>query len=109
MNLSLVKNYMQRIVLDGTPPSKKNGKRIVRRGNRTMLLSQAGYDSWERSTALQMAASLRPVQRAHVAILFAFADRRRRDLTNAAEGIMDALVRAAILPDDSWKPSLDYA
>lgn len=95
---------MQTITIPGVPPSKKNSKRIVRnrRTGRSMLVSQVGYDLWELSCANLFRASLRPVERAAVLVELHFADRRRRDLTNAVEGIMDALVRSGVLRDDCW-------
>ena len=34
---------------------------------------------------------------------FSFPDKRVRDLSNAVEGINDALVKANVLKDDNWK------
>lgn len=46
---------------------------------------------------------LKPMESADVEIAFTCRTARRRDLTNMAEGLMDALVVAGILPDDCWQ------
>jgi hypothetical protein len=50
-----------------------------------------------------------PITRASVAITFFAENRRRFDLTNAAESVMDLLVDAEILADDSWAVVPDLA
>lgn len=46
---------------------------------------------------------------AKVSITFYPNTRRRFDLSNAAESVMDLLVDAAILADDSWSVVLDLS
>lgn len=51
------------------------------------------------------AAGITPVDRAHVALHFRPADRRRRDADGmfpTLKVLQDALVREGVLPDDSW-------
>ena len=49
-------------------------------------------------------ASLSPLARAHITVTLSFPDRRRRDVNNyqpTAKAIVDGLVDAGVLPDDS--------
>ena len=96
---------MVKLTLNGLIPSKKNSKRILRAGNRPFIASSKEYGSWEKLTAIAMKqqTTVRNIDHARVTIQFTFGDRRRRDLSNKVEGIMDALVLAGILADDSWQ------
>jgi Holliday junction resolvase RusA-like endonuclease len=97
---------IQTFTMPSLPPSKKNSKRILQvnkrgGGKRPIIASQAGYKTWETETACYMRLRLKPVAQASIRLDFALGDKRRRDMTNMSEGIMDALVVAGILPDDS--------
>ena len=106
INESMFDFSMQQLVLKGLVPSKKNSKRILRAGNRPFIASSKEYGSWEKMTAIEMKQQtpVRNLDRVKmVSIYFEFGDNRRRDLSNKVEGIMDALVLAGILTDDSWQ------
>ena len=68
-----------------------------------MVPSQA-HEDWHRDASLQIARfrPKRPLERAEVTITIYAADRRRADLTNSAESILDLLVDAGFLVDDNW-------
>src|SRR4051812_22531078 len=90
--------------LPGRVPSKKNSKRIVVAGGRPRIISSEAFLAWHEEMMLRVRRfrPKTPIVLASVAITF-FADTRRRfDLTNAAESVMDLLVDAEILADDSW-------
>jgi len=73
------------------------------RGGRTYLVPSAAFESWHEEMMLRIRPHRpkTPIPSASVAIRF-FADSRRRfDLSNAAESVMDLLVDAGILADDS--------
>jgi Holliday junction resolvase RusA-like endonuclease len=107
INLSLVEKI----------PSKKNSKRIFRGKNgQPFITGSAEYNEWqglakdhfiwlrkieERSNERKF-----PIEAGNIKaikIKFTFGDKRRRDLTNQAESIMDALVDAGIITDDSYQ------
>lgn len=91
------------LVLPGRVPSKKNSKRIVSAGGRPRIISSEAFLAWHEEMMLRVRRHRpkTPILSASVTIQF-FADSRRRfDLSNAAESVMDLLVDAEILADDS--------
>ncbi len=99
------------ITLPGRVPSKKNSKRIFCASGRPRVLSSEAYVTWHEEMMLRVRRHRpkTPILSASVAITFFAESRRRFDLTNAAESVMDLLVDAGILADDSWTvvPRLD--
>jgi len=91
------------LVLPGRVPSKKNSKRIVIAGGRPRLISSEAFTAWHEEMMLRVRRyrPKKPIARAAVAITFFAENRRRFDLSNAAESVMDLLVDAEILTDDS--------
>jgi len=80
--------------------SKKNSKRIC--GKR--LLSSKAWMSFESEASLFINLLSLPkniVRCESAEITFYFEDKRKRDLTNASEGIFDLLVDCGILVDDN--------
>lgn len=93
--------------LDGIPPSKKNGMMIITVKGRPMVIPKKEYREWEASAtmllrsqcaALKMECYKDPVG---VEIIFRCKGLRLWDLSNKAEGAMDALVKAGIIEDDN--------
>jgi len=92
------------ITLPGRVPSKKNSKRIILAGGRPRLISSEAFLTWHVEMMLRVRRFRPkvPIARASVAITLFAESRRRFDLSNAAESVMDLLVDAEILADDSW-------
>ena len=101
---------MLTIVFEGHIPSKKNSKRVVKRGNKTIVLPSVAYEQWH-------AAELPTLENAGYvpapfSIEYAFwiggvtipAD---FDLSNTVESINDLLVDAKIIDDDKWLKLVD--
>jgi Holliday junction resolvase RusA-like endonuclease len=86
------------------PSVKKNSKRIIHAGGRPRLISSEAFVAWHEEMMLRVRRfrPKTPIASAHVAITFFAENRRRFDLSNAAESVMDLLVDAEILADDSW-------
>ena len=97
---------MLTIVFEGHIPSKKNSKRVVKRGNKTIVLPSVAYEQWH-------AAELPTLENAGYvpapfSIEYAFwiggvtipAD---FDLSSGVESIDDLLVDAKIIQDDKWR------
>lgn len=104
MNLPCRSEFQFRIT--GRIPSKKNSKNIIRNKNRMMLISSKKYLAWESEqiTKLKLQKPASPLHRvSSIRIEFTWPDARKKDLTNAAEGVMDVLVRAGIIEDDCWQ------
>lgn len=99
------------IILNGPVPSKKNSKQIVSHATRQFIVPSNDFAAWhaqqmyklkEMKRKIYAAGVSLPITRATMAINFFFKDRRRKDLTNGADSIMDLLVDAGILKDDCW-------
>lgn len=102
--------------LKGRVPSKKNSKRRVQRGRNTFMVPSEAHEAWHdvQMWALrdQWAKNLAPLPRIErCEIVFYAPDERKADLSNKAESIMDLLVDAGVLRDDSWfvVPHLDLS
>lgn len=91
------------LTLLGRVPSKKNSKRIIVAGGRPRLISSEAFLTWygEMMLRLRSKRPKKPLSKASVAITFFAENRRRFDLSNAAESVMDLLVDAGYLADDS--------
>ena len=96
------------LTISGRVPSKKNSLRRIMRGGRVFTVSSPEYSRWEADAVMHFARQVSgkgiklPIMDADVYIDITFPDRRRSDLTNKAEGLMDSLVKAGVLKDDNW-------
>ena len=101
--IPMIKTTAQSIVLVGRIPSKKNSKQIIRRGNRSMLVSSRAHGVWHADALWQLKEQrIRAMEgRIGIEMMFYFPDKRRADLTNKAESVMDLLVDAGIIKDDN--------
>lgn len=94
----------------GRIPSKKNSKRILRNFStgKPFIASSASYKNWEAQTLYCLKPQVmtqvpQTIEKTKfVSINFIFPDRRRKDLTNKAESIMDILVDLGVLKDDDF-------
>lgn len=93
-----------RLTLLGRIPSKKNSKVIITTRSRPILVPSSKYNQWHRRLSKELmqykGSNLSGIH--YLLIEFWMPDRRRTDLTNKAESIMDLLVDLNIIKDDSW-------
>lgn len=89
------------ITIKGRIPSKKNS-RINTRSGRSFPSKK--YKEWQQNRLSELHRdTIKTITCCDsVEIRFWFPDARRSDLTNKAESVMDLLVDAKILHDDSW-------
>lgn len=91
-----------KIVIHGEPITKKNSMRIVRAGDRMMVIPSAQYKAYE-ADAIQQIPSifrLRLDSPCNVQCVYYMRTKRRVDLVNLLEATCDILVRAEVLEDD---------
>lgn len=93
------------MVVHGTIPSKKNSRMLFVRNGRIINLPQKRYEEWHK-TALQSLKKIAPrlsdsIEEVHLTIYSE--NKRKFDLTNKAESIMDLLVDAGIILDDNYE------
>lgn len=96
------------IIIKGQVPAQKNSKSIAynRGTGKPFIMSNKNVKDWQEYAQLQL-NSMRPRTplegRQSISIMFYLKDNRRRDIDNMLTTIQDALVKAGILADDSWK------
>lgn len=96
--------------LTGQVPSKKNSKRIFihNRTGKLATLSSKKYYEWQSDAVKQIgcvniSSGIKlPLQKARIAIEFYAGDKRKFDLSNKAESIMDLLVYCGVIEDDNY-------
>ena len=101
------------ITLVGRVPSKKNSRITTRTGR---SFPSKAYSAWHVDASSQLLGApiprIKPEKVESIHIRFWSADKRKFDLTNKAESIMDLLVDNDIILDDNFsvvpKLSLDY-
>lgn len=93
-----------KLAISGRVPSKKNSKQIVCRGKHPMLIPSKKHKEWheEQMWKLKKGKPKQPFEHCKVTMLFYAPDKRKADLSNKAESIMDLLVDAEYLKDDNW-------
>lgn len=83
----------------GRVPSKKNSRIATRSGRN---FPSKAYSDWHRSASIALRGAP-SFSKCGVFIEIIFPDKRRADVTNKAESVLDLLVDRGIIPDDSWQ------
>lgn len=90
------------IIIAGDVPSKKNSKQIIYVRGRPLIISSKNYQNWHK-TAQNQLYGVKPLPGlSSINLTFFSSTRRKFDLTNKAESVMDLLVDCGIIPDDNW-------
>ena len=89
------------ITILGRIPSKKNS-RITTRSGRSFPSKQ--YTAWQKDASRQLSINkVQPITNPEYILIEIYApDKRKADLTNKAESIMDLFVDNGIIADDNW-------
>jgi len=95
-------------ILNNTPPSKKNSKRILKnfKTGKNFISSSENHNVWHKETFYELLKQRKGLRETYtfthlIEINYMFGDKRRRDLTNMTDSIMDILVDTKILEDDN--------
>ena len=100
-----------KFTIEGDIPSKKNSKRILKNAKtgKNFIDSSVKFKAWEKREVQLLTYTKnvkgisKPIEETTlVSLTFLFKNKAVKDLTNAAEGVMDTLVKAGILKDDKW-------
>jgi hypothetical protein len=101
-DLKTVPGSSFKFLLVGNIPSKKNRVRFGSNG----VYHDANFSRWHKQAMAQLMPRVPKggwiAKTKRVEIFFVFESRRVKDLTNAAESIMDLLVDCGILKDDNF-------
>ena len=85
--------------INGSTPSKKNSRINTRSGR---SFPSAKYTAWHKEAAKQLTGA-KPIPNGSIlTISFVAGDRRKFDLSNKTESIMDLLVDVGLLEDDNY-------
>lgn len=92
------------LTIHGDCPTKKNSRTFIRSGRQTISLPGHYYREWHAQALKQLygVARYRGERVSEVELLFYPRTKRRADLSNKAESVMDLLVDAGVIPDDNW-------
>lgn len=93
------------IIIKGRVPSKKNSRNLFVRGGKLFNIPSKRYKEWhnEASKQIENYIPTEPIQKVkHISIHFWAPDKRKTDLTNKAESILDLLVDSKVIADDNW-------
>lgn len=99
---------MLQLTISGQTPAQKNSKSIAynRGTGKPFIMSNQNVKNWQNTAAIELLRYRikEPLEgRQELSVMFYVKDNRRRDLDNMLTTIQDALVKAGILTDDSWK------
>lgn len=94
---------MHKFTIPIHPVTKKNNPRIYHAGNKTIVLPSKAYEKFENNCLKLIPSKYRtninyPV---NVKVFYYVKTKRRIDKTNLESAIMDVLVKAGVLADDS--------
>lgn len=96
-----------RFKVKGRIPSKKNNQQILtRKGGRPFIMPSKKFKDWQKDAFIQLLSQKVPRSNfvcSMVELRIYFPDRRKADLTNKAESIMDMMVDYGVMKDDNWK------
>lgn len=91
---------MPSITIKGRIPSKKNSTWTIMIKGRAIRLPSKKYQDWHKDASKQLIGCPK-IDSQYIELFFTFPDKRKTDLTNKAESIMDCLVDNEILEDDN--------
>lgn len=98
-----------KIILKGNVPSKKNSKRRIQRGHHIFMVPSKAHEDWHGTQMRAMAeykyypGARKPLEIIESCVLTFYPDTKRKsDLSNKAESVMDLLVDCGVLADDNW-------
>ena len=101
-------NTELKITITGRVPSKKNSTISFVRNGRMFHMPSNQYRDWHKDASKQIMSMGKvwpelPIKRADITMWFYWPDRRKADISNKTESIMDLLVDNGILEDDNWE------
>lgn len=107
---------MLSLTIPGPVPSKKNMNKIIMIRGRRIVAQHAKFKRWHKIAKYSVDEQMEEVSTKKfleafkelmgnypsILITFFWPDKRRRDLTNTAESVMDLLVDCNVIKDDCW-------
>lgn len=94
-----------KLTLYGRIPSKKNARVSFIRGGKMINIPSKNYQDWNKEAVsiLKLSYTGSRIEKCiKVSLTFFSPDKRKYDLSNKTESVMDTLVDAGILEDDNY-------
>ncbi len=93
-----------KFTISGRIPSKKNSKAAFYNGKYCVIVPSGPYVKWvkEMKKTLKDLVPDKPIEFCSIIMTITFPDRRKADVTNKGESIMDLLVDMEFIEDDNW-------
>lgn len=93
-----------RFTIPVAPRTKKNSQRIVTIGGHPRVIPSRAYKDYEEAAGYYLPHLKEPISApVNVSAVFYMPTRRRVDLVNLEEALLDVLVRYGVLDDDNSK------
>lgn len=93
-------------IITGDVPSKKNSRNIFSRQGKIFNIPNRKHQEWHEYAMWQLrqfSKNRTPIYNiASIQITFYPSHKRKSDLSNKAESVMDLLVDAGVIEDDNW-------
>jgi len=93
------------ILFYGRIPSKKNNRRIIKKGTRKFSVPSAAYEAWELCEVARLKATLNQPKLTNFSLEITpfLPDNGVRDTDNLLTSILDCLKTAGVIKDDRWQ------
>lgn len=101
--------FIYTYTIQGETVAKKNSKQIFvnKKTGKPFISSSQNFTTWHKGALLQLlkqGVPTKPIDKpCLIHLCFKHGDNRRRDSDNGTSSILDLLVDAKILSDDSWQ------
>jgi len=96
---------MEKYIINGTVPSKKNSKQISCRGGKPLVRTSKKYSEWHSGACIELLEQKKGeaiTKCDKIFVVFYVKDKRKRDLDNGLASVLDTMVDAGILEDDNY-------
>ena len=94
---------IKQITLSGDVPSKKNSQQIyLGKNGKRFITASKNYKHWHEEHSWRLGGHKKINSICSILLTYYPSTRRRSDLTNKSESVMDLLVDNEIIDDDNW-------
>lgn len=95
---------MEKYVIKGNVPAKKNSKQITVRGGKPFVRCSDRYRLWNEDAVMQLRLQKpKYFERCVIEMIFYYSDKRKRDSDNGVNSVFDTLQDAGIIQDDNYQ------
>lgn len=92
---------MHHFVIPGEPRTKKNSQRIIRAGQRNIVIPSKAFEEYQQRAGWFLPKGQNIDKPCEISAVFYMGTRRRVDLVNLLEALDDILTHYAVITDDN--------